>query len=136
MLVKSSEQKPIRSESDVVLARQIVRNKAAELKFSLVEQTKLVTAVSEIARNALIYGGGGSLRVDILEDGLKWGLRLVIEDQGPGIPDLDVALKDGYTTGAGLGLGLGGAKRLVDDFEIDTSVGAGTRITMAKWRYH
>jgi serine/threonine-protein kinase RsbT len=132
--VLRSETFPVSSDADVVLARQAVRKWATDLAFSLVDQTKLVTAASELARNALIYGGGGTMRLEALEDGAKKGLRAVFEDQGPGIPDLALAMKDGYTTGNGLGLGLGGAKRLVNDFEIASKVGEGTRIAMTRWK--
>jgi len=118
----------------VVRARQAVRAWAVELGFSLVDQTKLVTAASELARNTVVYGGGGTLRMEVLEDGARSGLRLVFEDAGPGIPDLERALKDGYTTGGGLGLGLGGARRLVNEFAIHSAPGEGTRITVVKWK--
>lgn len=134
MTVSRSEVRPIRSESDVVSARQAVRAWAVEMKFSLVDQTKLVTAASELARNTLVHGGGGTLRMEIVEGVPRRGLRLVFEDQGPGIPDLEQALRDGYTTGGGLGLGLGGSRRLVDEFAVDSSPGAGTRVTVVKWR--
>jgi serine/threonine-protein kinase RsbT len=114
--------------------RQVVREWAVGAGFSLVDQTKIVTAASELARNALIHGGGGSVRLQALNDGPKRGLRLVFEDQGRGIADVEQALRDGYTTGAGLGLGLGGAKRLVNDFEIESRVGAGTRVTVTRWK--
>jgi serine/threonine-protein kinase RsbT len=125
---------PIRSEGDVVAVRQVTRAWAAELGFSLVDQTKVVTAASELARNTLIHGGGGSVRIESLAEGIRKGLRLSFEDQGPGIPDLDLALKDGYTTGGGLGLGLSGSKRLMSDFSIDSRVGEGTKVTVTKWR--
>src|ERR1700733_13206007 len=118
MPVLKSDSMPVRSETDVVLTRQAVRKWAAELGFSLVDQTKIVTAASELARNTLIHGGGGSVRVETLVEGIRKGLRLTFEDQGPGIADIDLALKDGYTTGAGLGLGLSGSRRLMSDFEI------------------
>lgn len=124
----------IRSESDVVQVRQIVRAWAAELRFSLVDQTKMVTAASELARNTLIYGGGGHALVEQLDEGTRHGLRVVFEDRGPGIPDVAAALRDGFTTGSGLGLGLGGAKRLVNEFDIDTAPGRGTRITIVRWK--
>jgi serine/threonine-protein kinase RsbT len=125
---------PIRSEGDVVAVRQVTRSWAAELGFSLVDQTKVVTAASELARNTLIHGGGGSVRIETLAEGIRKGLRLSFEDHGPGIPDLDLALKDGYTTGGGLGLGLSGSKRLMSDFTIDSRVGEGTKVTVTKWR--
>ncbi|MEU1689410.1 ATP-binding protein [Micromonospora sp. NPDC005707] len=123
----------IRSDEDVVRVRQLVRTTAVAVKLSLVDQTKLVTAASELARNTLIYGGGGSAEVTTVEDGRRRGVRIVFADQGPGIPDLDEAFTDGFTTGGGLGLGLSGARRLVDDFDIWTAVGEGTRITVTKW---
>jgi serine/threonine-protein kinase RsbT len=134
MRVRKDESRPLRAEDDVVRARQAVRAWAVELAFSLVDQTKLVTAASELARNTVVYGGGGTLRMEVLEDGPRTGLRLVFEDAGPGIPDLERALKDGYTTGGGLGLGLGGARRLVNEFAIQSAVGEGTRITVVKWK--
>lgn len=117
------------------MLRQLVRKRAVEIGFSLVDQTKIVTAASEIGRNTVIYGGGGVVTIEHLEEGGRQGLRLVFEDHGPGIPNLELAMRDGYTTGAGLGLGLGGAKRLVNDFEIDTKVGGGTRIALTRWRF-
>ncbi|MET8906275.1 ATP-binding protein [Micromonospora sp. NPDC004551] len=123
----------ISSDEDVVRVRQLVRTTAVAVKLSLVDQTKLVTAASELARNTLIYGGGGSAEVATVEDGRRRGVRIVFADQGPGIPDLDQAFTDGFTTGGGLGLGLSGARRLVDDFDIWTAVGEGTRITITKW---
>ncbi len=134
MPVTKSHTVPIRTEPDVVGARQIVRKWAEELKFGLVDQTKLVTAASELARNTIIYGGGGTMRLEALSEGARTGLRLVFEDKGPGISDIDLALKDGYTTGSGLGLGLGGSKRLVNDFEIQSKPGAGTRIAATRWK--
>lgn len=124
----------ILSESDVVAVRQFTRQWAVEMKFSIVDQTKLVTAASELARNALVHGGGGVVQLEALLDNGRTGLRLIFEDHGQGIPDLDLAMKDGYTTGGGLGLGLGGAKRLVNDFQIDTRVGQGTRVTAVRWK--
>ncbi|MEV0003378.1 ATP-binding protein [Micromonospora sp. NPDC050980] len=123
----------IRSDEDVVRVRQLVRTAAVAARLSLVDQTKLVTAASELARNTLIYGGGGSAEVATVSDGRRRGVRIVFADQGPGIADLDLALTDGYTTGGGLGLGLSGARRLVDDFDIKTAVGEGTAITVTKW---
>ncbi|MFF4891402.1 ATP-binding protein [Micromonospora chersina] len=123
----------ISSDEDVVRVRQLVRTTAVAVKLSLVDQTKLVTAASELARNTLIYGGGGTAEVVTVEDGRRRGVRIVFADQGPGIPDLDQAFTDGFTTGGGLGLGLSGARRLVDDFDIWTAVGKGTRITVTKW---
>jgi serine/threonine-protein kinase RsbT len=125
---------PLRAEEDVVRARQAVRSWAVELAFGLVDQTKLVTAASELARNTVVYGGGGAMRLEALNDGARRGLRLTFEDQGPGIPDVQRALQDGYTTGNGLGLGLGGARRLVNEFDIVSAPGQGTRITVTRWR--
>ncbi len=124
----------IRSSSDVVMVRQKVRTLAVELKFSLVDQTKIVTAASELARNTVDYGKGGTVTLEVLNVGTRKGLRLTFEDNGPGIPDIDLALKDGYTTGSGLGLGLSGAKRLMHEFEIASEVGKGTKVTIARWR--
>ncbi|SBT53832.1 anti-sigma regulatory factor [Micromonospora narathiwatensis] len=123
----------IRSDEDVVRVRQLVRTTAVAVRLSLVDQTKLVTAASELARNTLIYGGGGTAEVTTVDDGRRRGVRVVFADDGPGIPDLDLAFTDGYTTGSGLGLGLSGARRLVDDFDIRTAAGEGTRITVTKW---
>jgi len=125
---------PIRSERDIVLARQMVRKMSQVQGFSLVDQTKMVTAASELARNALIYGGGGAMRWQTLSESGRSGLRLVFADEGPGIPNLELAMSDGWTSGSGLGMGLSGAKRLVNDFEIDTRVGAGTRVSIARWK--
>jgi serine/threonine-protein kinase RsbT len=134
MDVLRSETMPIRSAQDLVLVRQAVRTWSAELKFSLVEQTKMVTAASELARNTLDYGKGGHVVLQLVQEGMRRGLRLSFEDQGPGIPDVELALRDGYTSGGGMGLGLGGARRLVNDFEIVTKVGEGTRITVTRWK--
>src|SRR5262249_33746702 len=125
---------PIRSETDIVLIRQAVRNRTAELGFSLVDQTKMITAASELARNSLHYGGGGVVTFELLQEGTRRGLRLTFEDRGPGVPGIDRAMTDGYTTGDGLGLGLGGARRLVNEFEIRSLVGEGTTVTIARWR--
>lgn len=130
-----SETREVRSESDIVGVRQRVRSLAVELGFSLVDQTKLVTATSEIARNTVVYGGGGAVTLaEVQNDDGRAGLRLVFADQGPGIADLDQAMRDGYTTGSGLGLGLGGARRLVSEFEIHSRAGEGTRVTIVKWK--
>jgi serine/threonine-protein kinase RsbT len=123
----------ITSDQDVVRVRQLVRTVAVAVKLSLVDQTKLVTAASELARNTLVYGGGGGAEVTVVDGGRRKGIRIVFADDGPGIVDLDLALTDGYTTGGGLGLGLSGARRLVDEFDIDTAAGRGTRITVMKW---
>ena len=128
------ESRPIRSESDVVAVRQAVRSWAVEMRFSLVDQTKLVTAASELARNTLIHGGGGTARLEALEDGRRQGIRLIFEDQGPGIPDMKLALTDGFSTGQGLGLGLSGSRRLVNEFEITSTVGEGTKVVVTKWK--
>jgi serine/threonine-protein kinase RsbT len=133
MTVVATDSLPIQAESDVVAARQKVRTAATKLGFTLVDQTKLVTAASELARNTLIHGGGGILHMQTL-NGPRAGLRLVFEDKGPGIPDITLALRDGFTTGNGLGLGLGGAKRLVNEFDIASQPGAGTRITIIRWK--
>ncbi|MCL1474232.1 anti-sigma regulatory factor [Argonema antarcticum] len=124
----------IRSSSDVVLVRQAVRQLAVELGFSLINQTKIVTGASELARNTLEHGGGGTVNIEALDEGTRRGLRLIFEDSGPGIPDLELALKDGFTTGGGLGMGLSGTKRLVNEFDIVSRVGEGTRITITKWK--
>lgn len=134
MSVLKRESLPLKNSNDVVLARQRVRHWAVELRFSLVDQTKLVTAASELARNALDHGQGGEMTVEVLNEGAKSGLRLIFEDQGPGIPDIELALKDGFTSGSGMGLGLGGSKRLVHEFRIESEVGKGTRVTIGRWR--
>ncbi|HSY89118.1 MAG TPA: anti-sigma regulatory factor [Verrucomicrobiae bacterium] len=134
MIVEKNEQVAIRVGDDVVRARQAVRALALQAGFSLVDQTKIITAASEIARNTLDYGGGGELTLELLRDGARRGLRLTFTDQGPGIPDIDLALKDGYTTGNGLGLGLSGAKRLSNEFAVDSRPGTGTKITLARWK--
>jgi len=130
----NSDTLPIRLEQDVVLARQTVRRLAQQLGFGIVDQTKIVTAASELARNTLIYGGGGELRWESVTDGARRGLRLHFVDEGPGIADVQQALADGWSSGTGLGLGLPGAKRLVNDFELDTEVGKGTRVTVTRWK--
>lgn len=130
--VEAGETLPLQVEDDVVRVRQATRRRAAELGFRLVDQTKIVTAASELARNTLVYGGGGHVHVSVLRAG-RTGLQLVFEDHGPGIPDVARALQDGYTTGGGLGLGLSGSRRLMDDFSIDTVPGAYTRVTIVKW---
>lgn len=124
----------LKAQADVVRARQVTREFAVALGFSLVDQTKLVTAASEIARNTIEYGRGGSMLAEELRDGGRVGLRLVFEDRGPGIADISVALRDGYTSGNGMGLGLGGAKRLVNNFQIDSAPGEGTRVTLVRWK--
>jgi len=134
MPVMKHETMPVRSENDVVAVRQAVRKWSAELGFSLVDQTKIVTAASELARNVLVHGGGGTTRLESLTEGSRRGLRLIFEDQGPGIPNIELALRDGYTTGGGLGLGLGGSKRLVNEFDIVSRVGEGTRVSVTRWK--
>lgn len=133
LIVKSTSVVEVKTESDVVHSRQLVRKISIELKFSIVDQTKIVTAVSEIARNTVIYGKGGHMTINIIEDGFYKGIQLVFEDKGPGIPDIDLALRDGYTSGSGMGLGLSGSKRLVNQFTIESVVGKGTKITLVKW---
>jgi serine/threonine-protein kinase RsbT len=133
-MADNSDALPIRMEQDVVLARQAVRRLAQEHGFGIVDQTKLVTAASELARNTLIYGGGGEMRWETVMDGARRGLRLHFVDQGPGISDVQQALVDGWSSGSGLGLGLSGAKRLVNDFELHTEVGKGTRVTVTRWK--
>lgn len=121
------------SQNDVVVMRQLVRSLSIEAGFSLVDQTKIVTAASELARNAVVYGGGGKATLEIIRDTTRTGLRLTFQDQGPGIPDIERAMQDGYTTGNGLGLGLGGAKRLSSEFAIESSAGQGTRVVITRW---
>jgi serine/threonine-protein kinase RsbT len=132
--IEKTEVVPIANSSDVVIVRQRVRAWAIELKFSLVDQTKIVTAASELGRNTLEHGGGGSLEMAILRNGVRRGIRLRFIDQGPGIADVALALRDGYTSGSGMGLGLGGSKRLMNEFEIDTKPGGGTAITAIRWK--
>jgi serine/threonine-protein kinase RsbT len=134
MLVPLNENRPIATPEDVVAVRQAVRQRAVELGFNLVDQTKIVTAASELARNTLQYGGGGMVQIEEIVDGPRRGLRLVFEDNGPGIANLELAMKDGYTTGNGLGLGLSGAKRLSNAFDIQSRPGEGTRVTIVRWR--
>lgn len=133
MPATATESLPIASSDDVVVVRQRVRELAIMLGFRLVDQTKLVTAASELARNTLQYGGGGDVQIVPLLDGPRKGLRLVFEDKGPGIPDIERALTDGFTTGGGLGLGLGGSKRLCNEFSIESQPGHGTRVMIARW---
>jgi serine/threonine-protein kinase RsbT len=134
MVVTKDDIMEIRVSDHVVLVRQAVRKWAIELGFSLIDQTKIITAASELARNTLDYGQGGNVRLEALENGARKGLRLIFEDQGPGIPDLEKAMTDGYTTGKGMGMGLSGSKRLVNEFEIETKVGEGTRVTITRWK--
>lgn len=134
MEVERAEFLQIRSDHDIVLVRQQARAWAVALGLGLLDQTKLVTAVSELARNTLIYGGGGEVRLEALSNGVHRGVRLTFEDQGPGIADLELAFRDGYTSGNGLGLGLSGSRRLVSEFDIDSRPGEGTRVTITKWK--
>jgi serine/threonine-protein kinase RsbT len=131
--VAMDETLPVRASEDIPRVRQTVRRWAVDLRFSLVDQTKIVTAASELARNTVDYGGGGTVRLESLVNGARRGLRLTFEDKGPGIPDIAQALRDGYTSGGGLGLGLGGARRLSNEFEIASRVGEGTRVTITRW---
>ncbi len=124
----------LQDEQDVVRARQAVRTRMQELKFSLVDQTKMITAASELARNTVIHGGGGQMSIEVLVNGTRTGVRLTFEDKGPGIADLTLAMTDGWTSGGGLGMGLPGTKRLVNDFHIESAAGQGTRIVIARWK--
>lgn len=134
MMMEKTETIDIQSSTDVVLVRQSVRQLAVEIGLGLVDQTKIITAASELARNTLDYGGGGTVKLETLQEGRRRGLRLTFEDRGPGISDIELALKDGFTTGNGLGMGLGGAKRLASEFEIQSVVGEGTRIIIVRWK--
>jgi serine/threonine-protein kinase RsbT len=125
---------PIRSEEHIVATRQLVRALMQEMKFSLVDQTKTITAASELSRNTLVHGGGGQMRWERLQDGVRVGVRLHFEDEGPGIPDMKLAMTDGWTSGGGMGLGLPGSKRLVNEFEVVTQPGRGTRVSITKWK--
>lgn len=125
---------PLRTDEDVVHLRKHVRERALAIKLSLIDQTKVVTAASELARNTIKYGGGGEVQLELLDDGIRDGLALLFVDGGPGIADLELALTDGYTSGGGLGLGLSGSRRLMDEFEIDTRVGEGMAVSVAKWK--
>jgi serine/threonine-protein kinase RsbT len=129
-----SESIPVRSSAEVVSVRHLVRRWGVELGFTLVEQTKIVTAASELARNMVDYGRGGTMTIEALEEGARKGLRLIFEDQGPGIPDIDMALRDGFTSGSGMGLGLGGSRRLSNEFEIRSAPGQGTRVAITRWK--
>ncbi len=130
----ADEIRPVRSPEDVVRVRQVVRAFAVDIGFSLVDQTKIVTAASELARNTLTHGGGGTVRLEAVESGGRRGLKLVFEDKGPGIADVQLALKDGYTTSGGFGLGLGGARRLSNEFAVESTLGEGTRVTIVRWK--
>lgn len=133
MVVQRAETHTLHTSDDVVRVRQVVRGWAVELGFSLIDQTKVVTAASEVARNTVTYGGGGTARLEVVQDAGRRGLRVVFEDKGPGISDVEQALRDGFTSGTGLGLGLGGARRLSNDFAIESRVGEGTRVTIVRW---
>ena len=134
MLTTRSETFPVRSSHDIVNVRQVVRTWCMAIGMGLVDLTKIVTAASEIARNTLDYGLGGTLTIEELRDGMRAGVRLTFVDEGPGIPDIDRAMTDGYTSGSGMGLGLGGTRRLVDAFELTSTAGAGTRVAITKWK--
>jgi serine/threonine-protein kinase RsbT len=132
--IRDERRFPLRGDQDVAGSRQLVRRHAQELGFSLVDQTKIVTATSELARNTVKYGGGGEMRVERVQRTHQIGLRVVFVDQGPGIANIEQAMVDGWSTGSGLGLGLSGAKRLVNEFEIESRPGEGTRVTITRWR--
>ena len=134
MIVEKNATMPVKQGEDVVRVRQVVRAQAVEAGFSLVDQTKLITAASEIARNTVEYGGGGVLKIETLREGARRGIRLTFVDQGPGIADIERAMTDGYTSGSGLGLGLSGAKRLSNEFDIQSAPGKGTQVMLARWR--
>lgn len=134
MQTLKTETIPIETEHDIVAARQAVRKLAQDCGMSLVDQTKIVTACSELARNTMIYGGGGTMTWEILADGIRKGLRLCFADQGPGIPNLELAMMDGWTSGKGLGMGLSGTKRLVNEFDIQSAPQQGTRVTITRWK--
>ena len=134
MSLLRDETLPVRSDQDIVIVRQKVRAWAVDQGFGLVDQTKIVTAASELGRNALIHGGGGTVKLEALNDGARKGLRLTFEDRGPGIADVELAMRDGYTTGSGLGLGLSGAKRLSNEFEIRSKPGEGTVVAITRWK--
>ena len=134
MTVTKSETLPVETDQDIVMVRQTVRKLSQQLSFSLVDQTKMVTAASELARNTVVHGGGGEMRLQALNDGPRRGVKVVFVDSGPGIPDIELAMKDGYTTRGGLGLGLSGSKRLVNEFGIDSTPGKGTTVSIVRWR--
>ena len=134
MVVEKQAELPLSAQEDVVTARQMVRAWSVELGLSLVDQTKIVTAASELARNTVIHGKGGTIRLEIVQETGKRGLRLMFADRGPGIADIEKAMSDGYTTGTGLGLGLGGARRLSQEFSIESEPGGGTRISIIRWK--
>jgi len=133
-MMANNEVVALQDEQDVVRARQAVRTRMQELRFSLVDQTKMITAASELARNTVIHGGGGQMSIEVLVNGTRTGVRLTFEDNGPGIADLTLAMTDGWTSGGGLGMGLPGTKRLVNDFHIESAIGQGTRIVIARWK--
>ena len=133
-MIVRTDQVPVRSAPDIVNVRQVVRSWCMQVGMGLVDLTKIVTAASEIARNTLDYGKGGTITLEEVRDGLRQGVRLVFADEGPGIADVAQAMTDGYTSGSGMGLGLGGTKRLVDEFDLQSAVGQGTRVTIVKWR--
>jgi serine/threonine-protein kinase RsbT len=134
MTSQTADSLPLTSSEHIVVVRQAVRRRAVELGFSLVDQTKIVTAASELARNTLMHGGGGRAVLEIVCDGARRGLRLVFEDKGPGIADIQLAMKDGFSTGGGLGLGLSGAKRLSNEFAISSAPGRGTTVVITRWK--
>jgi serine/threonine-protein kinase RsbT len=134
MALLKHETLPVQTSADIVVVRQVARTWASEIGLGLVDLTKLVTAASELARNTLDHGHGGMVRFEMLNDGPRRGLRLIFEDQGPGIANIELAMKDGYTTGSGLGLGLSGSRRLVNEFEISSKVGEGTRVAITRWK--
>jgi len=131
--VDKTAELPLRAQEDVVSIRRVVRSHAVDIGLSLVDQTKLVTAASEIARNTVLHGGGGTLRLEVISNLNRQGLRMTFEDRGPGIPDIERAMQDGFTTGGGLGLGLGGAKRLTNEFSVESKPGEGTRVVITQW---
>jgi serine/threonine-protein kinase RsbT len=134
MPVIKTETLPVQTDQDIVMVRQAVRKLSQQLNFSLVDQTKMVTAASELARNTVIYGGGGTMQWETIADGSRNGLRLTFADQGPGIPNMELAMMDGWTSGSGLGMGLSGSKRLVNEFAIESAPGKGTRVTITRWK--
>lgn len=134
MAIKHTESHPLRTDEDIVTARRVVRQKALELQFRLVDQTKIVTATSELARNTIIHGLGGEMTIEVLSESGRDGMRLIFRDSGPGIPNLELALTDGYSTGSGMGMGLSGSKRLMNEFAIETEVGRGTKISVIRWK--
>jgi serine/threonine-protein kinase RsbT len=134
MALSRSDKLPVASDGDIVTVRQRVRAMAVESGFSLVDQTKIVTAASELARNTVVHGGGGTAEIEVLVEGARRGIRLTFRDHGPGIPEIEVAMRDGFTTGGGLGLGLGGARRLSNEFEIQSTPGDGTVVRITRWR--